>query len=91
MPIVLLIPGIVIAELDYQKNCKHGVAFESRKASEWLAGEIRSGQGIIKGQAYSQTLLPSGDWRQRAGVSATSAARYCILMIVAAIKRRADP
>ncbi|GJJ07481.1 hypothetical protein Clacol_001683 [Clathrus columnatus] len=69
MPIVLLIPGIVVAELDYQKNCKREIAFESRKASEWLAKEISNGQGIVKGQAYSQTLLPSGDWRQRVGLS----------------------
>lgn len=77
---MLIIPGIVIAELDYQKKCERDIAFESRKASDWLAKEIRNGHGIIKGQAYSQTLLPSKDWRQRPGVSKVY--EDCFILII---------
>ncbi|KAF8591417.1 hypothetical protein K439DRAFT_894135 [Ramaria rubella] len=66
---VMLIPGIVVSELDYQKKSTRNIANESRKASDWLAREIGNSGGRVKGQAYTQTMLPSGDWRQRSGVS----------------------
>ncbi|KIJ56698.1 hypothetical protein M422DRAFT_238313 [Sphaerobolus stellatus SS14] len=69
LPIVILIPGIVISELDFQKNSTRQIASAAREASKWLAKHIGSGRGRVKGQAYSQTKLPSGDWRQRVGLS----------------------
>lgn len=70
--VVMLVPGIVVSELDYQKNSARGVANESRKASSWLASEIGNELSRIRGQAYTQTMLPSGDWRQRSGVGTAS-------------------
>lgn len=70
--VVMLVPGIVVSELDYQKNHDEGIALDSRRASEWLASEIGSGKGQVKGQAYSQTMLLTGDWRKRSGVSRAS-------------------
>jgi PIN domain len=67
--VVMLVPGIVVSELDYQKNSTRKIANDSRKASSWLAGEIGNGTSRVSGQAYTQTLLPSGNWRQRSGVS----------------------
>jgi len=75
--VVFLVPGIVVSELDYQKNSAKGIALDSRRASDWLAGEIGNGRGRVKGQAYSQTMLPSGDWRQRRGVSPTILSPIC--------------
>jgi len=66
---VMLVPGIVVSELDFQKNSARGIALDSRRASDWLASEIGSGRGRVKGQAYSQTMLFSGDWRERRGLS----------------------
>lgn len=67
--VVMLVPGIVVSELDYQKDGARGIANDSRRASSWLAEEIGNGTSRVKGQAYTQTMLPSGDWRQRSGVS----------------------
>jgi len=67
--VILLVPGIVVSELDFQKNSAKNIAYESRQASDWLAREIGNGKGRVKGQAYTQTTLPSGDWRQRCGLS----------------------
>ena len=76
LPIVVLIPGIVVSELDKQKNSKRDIASAAREVSEWLARHIGSGMGRVKGQAYSQTVLPSGDWRQRVGVSSNLVAQW---------------
>ncbi|KAF8529046.1 PIN domain-containing protein [Hysterangium stoloniferum] len=67
--VILLVPGIVVSELDFQKKSAKSIAYESRHASDWLAREIGNGKGRVKGQAYTQTTLPSGDWRQRCGLS----------------------
>jgi predicted ribonuclease YlaK len=69
--VLMLVPGIVVSELDYQKNSAKGVANESRRASSWLASEIGNGSSRVRGQAYTQTMLSSGDWRQRSGVGTT--------------------
>ena len=68
--VVMLVPGIVVSELDYQKTSGKSIANESRRASSWLATEISRTASRVRGQAYTQTMLPSGDWRKRNGVSA---------------------
>lgn len=81
LPVVILIPGIVISELDFQKSSNRRISYDAREASDWLATHIGSGKGRVKGQAYSQTTLPSQDWRQRSGVSQVRSRKLLILIL----------
>ncbi|KAF8621620.1 hypothetical protein AX15_007638 [Amanita polypyramis BW_CC] len=63
LPITIVVPGVVIYELDGQKN-RDGLAWFSRRASAWLLKKIRE-RKAVKGQANEETCKPTGNWRTR--------------------------
>ncbi|KAI0068791.1 hypothetical protein BV25DRAFT_1910536 [Artomyces pyxidatus] len=60
LPILIIVPGIVISELDGQKNRK-GLAWAARRASTWLLGRVKERRSV-KGQAHEETCKLSGRW-----------------------------
>ncbi|EJD53738.1 hypothetical protein AURDEDRAFT_110500 [Auricularia subglabra TFB-10046 SS5] len=74
-----LIAGVVVEELDNLKKRGTGkmdgqtgkdLGLAARAASNWLLDNLRhrhkTGKGLIRGQAFSETLQPSGTWKSRA-------------------------
>ncbi|KAF6762320.1 PIN domain-containing protein [Ephemerocybe angulata] len=62
-PILVVVPGIVVQELDRQKN-RDKLAWPARRASGWLLEKVRAKKGV-KVQATEETCKPSGNWRTR--------------------------
>ncbi|KIY49316.1 hypothetical protein FISHEDRAFT_65340 [Fistulina hepatica ATCC 64428] len=67
IPIVLLIPGQVIYELDKQKDMQD-MKWNARRASSWLLEQLqKGGKGAkfkyIRGQATRETCKASGNWK----------------------------
>ena len=70
-----LIPGIVIEELDGKKRAQgevdritgRDVASCAQDASNWLLDRLRerkeTGSGIVRGQAYTESCQPAGNWK----------------------------
>ncbi|KAM6495792.1 PIN domain containing protein [Amanita muscaria] len=69
LPATIVIPGVVIYELDGQKN-RDGLAWFSRRASAWLLKKIRE-RKTVRGQANEETCKPSGSWKIRSPGEAT--------------------
>ncbi|PFH52817.1 hypothetical protein AMATHDRAFT_139261 [Amanita thiersii Skay4041] len=66
LPITIIIPGIVISELDGQKN-RDGLGWFARRASAWLLKKFKERKSV-RGQANEETCKASGNWRiQEAG------------------------
>ncbi|KAG6873743.1 hypothetical protein C0995_011562 [Termitomyces sp. Mi166 len=63
LPVVVVIPGVVVYELDGQKN-RDGLAWFARRASTWLLEKIKE-RKMIKGQANEETCKTSGNWKIR--------------------------
>ncbi|KAG6869287.1 hypothetical protein C0993_000040 [Termitomyces sp. T159_Od127] len=63
LPIIVIIPGIVVYELDGQKN-RDGLAWFARRASTWLLEKIQE-RKIVKGQSNEETCKSSGNWKIR--------------------------
>lgn len=63
LPLVIVIPGAVILELDGQKN-RDGLAWFARRASSWLLDRIK-GRKSVRGQANGETCKASGKWKSR--------------------------
>ncbi|KAF8897639.1 PIN domain-containing protein [Infundibulicybe gibba] len=63
LPVVLVVPGIVLHELDGQKN-RGRLAWFARRASGWLLKKIQE-RKTIKGQANAETCKTSGNWKTR--------------------------
>ncbi|KAG5724949.1 Transcriptional protein swt1 [Termitomyces sp. T112] len=63
LPIVVVIPGVVVYELDGQKN-RDGLAWFARRASTWLLEKIKE-RRMVKGQANEETCKRSGNWKIR--------------------------
>ncbi|TFK75805.1 hypothetical protein BDN72DRAFT_809450 [Pluteus cervinus] len=63
VPILIIIPGIVVHELDGQKQ-RPELGWFSRRASTWLLKKIKERKSI-KGQANEETCSPSGSWKIR--------------------------
>ncbi|EJD01230.1 uncharacterized protein FOMMEDRAFT_169392 [Fomitiporia mediterranea MF3/22] len=64
-PISIIIPGIVVEELDYQKNDKsRQLCWTARMASTWILSKLKERRSV-KGQAYKQTMQKSGSWKRR--------------------------
>ncbi|GLB33915.1 putative large family of predicted nucleotide-binding domains containing protein [Lyophyllum shimeji] len=63
LPLVVIIPGAVIYELDGQKN-RDGLAWFARRASAWLLKKVKE-RKMVKGQANEETCRPSGNWKIR--------------------------
>ncbi|KDQ64609.1 hypothetical protein JAAARDRAFT_28248 [Jaapia argillacea MUCL 33604] len=65
LPVSIIIPGIVVEELDGQKKQNKDVLpWLARKASTWILEKYRL-RRCVRGQAQSETCMSSGDWRKR--------------------------
>ncbi|TFY83950.1 hypothetical protein EWM64_g79 [Hericium alpestre] len=60
IPVIVIIPGIVISELDHQKN-RPGLEWRARRASTWLLKMVKERRSV-KGQAHEETCKRSGKW-----------------------------
>ncbi|KAF8076505.1 PIN domain-containing protein [Lyophyllum atratum] len=63
LPVIVVIPGIVIYELDGQKN-RDSLAWFARRASAWLLKKVKE-RKTVKGQANEETCKASGNWKIR--------------------------
>lgn len=63
VPVVVVVPGIVVQELDRQKN-REKLAWPARRASGWLLEKMQS-QKVVKVQATEETCKPSKNWRTK--------------------------
>jgi len=57
----IIIPGIVISELDRQKTRDDQVAWAARLASTWLLEKVKE-RRFVKGQTHEETCKASGKW-----------------------------
>ncbi|KAG5639263.1 hypothetical protein H0H81_004924 [Sphagnurus paluster] len=64
LPVIVVIPGVVIYELDGQKN-RDNLAWSARRASSWLLKKVKE-RKMVKGQANEETCKASGNWKIRA-------------------------
>ncbi|KAH8118312.1 hypothetical protein DFH11DRAFT_1686509 [Phellopilus nigrolimitatus] len=64
-PIFIVIPGVVVQELDYQKNDEsRDLWWAARRASTWILSKLKEHKHV-KGQAFQETLQQSGSWKRR--------------------------
>ncbi|PPQ99048.1 hypothetical protein CVT24_003608 [Panaeolus cyanescens] len=63
LPLVVVVPGAVILELDGQKS-RDGLAWFARRASTWLLEKIKE-RRTVKGQAREETCKSTRNWRIR--------------------------
>ncbi|KAG2056323.1 hypothetical protein BDR06DRAFT_952798 [Suillus hirtellus] len=63
LPVLIIIPGVVIYELDGQKN-RERLSWFARRASSWLLKKVKERRSV-KGQALNETCKASGNWKKR--------------------------
>lgn len=63
LPVLIIIPGVVIYELDGQKN-RERLSWFARRASSWLLKKVKERRSV-KGQALKETCKASGNWKKR--------------------------
>ncbi|KAG6911198.1 hypothetical protein DXG01_003065 [Tephrocybe rancida] len=63
LPVVVVVPGAVVYELDGQKN-REGLAWFARRASTWLLEKIKE-RKMVRGQANEETCKASRNWKIR--------------------------
>ncbi|KAG1752682.1 PIN domain-containing protein [Suillus paluster] len=63
LPVMVIIPGVVIYELDGQKN-RERLSWFARRASSWLLKKVRERRSV-KGQALDETCKASRNWKKR--------------------------
>ncbi|KAK0498644.1 PIN domain-containing protein [Armillaria luteobubalina] len=61
VPVVIIIPGVVIQELDGHKH-NQSLRWFSTRSSTWLLKKVQERRSV-KGQATEETLRRSGNWR----------------------------
>ncbi|KAF8914004.1 PIN domain-containing protein [Gymnopilus junonius] len=61
IPVIVVVPGAVVLELDGQKN-REGLAWFARRATAWLLEKIRE-RKCVKGQAQEETCKSTGNWK----------------------------
>uniref|UniRef100_D8PPL7 Expressed protein n=1 Tax=Schizophyllum commune (strain H4-8 / FGSC 9210) TaxID=578458 RepID=D8PPL7_SCHCM len=64
VPLVVVVPGIVVRELDSQKN-RRDLSWGSRRASTWLLKKIHDQKSAVRGQALGDTMRSSKNWTVR--------------------------
>ncbi|KAL1675530.1 PIN domain-containing protein, partial [Schizophyllum commune] len=62
--LVVVVPGIVVRELDSQKN-RRDLSWGSRRASTWLLKKIHDQKSAVRGQALGDTMRSSKNWTVR--------------------------
>ncbi|KAF9476505.1 hypothetical protein BDN70DRAFT_907640 [Pholiota conissans] len=63
LPLIVIVPGAVIYELDGQKN-RDGLAWFARRATAWLLAKIKERRSV-RGQAQEETCKSTGNWKIR--------------------------
>ncbi|KAG0709744.1 PIN domain-containing protein [Suillus ampliporus] len=63
LPVMVIIPGVVIYELDGQKN-RERLSWFARRASTWLLKKVKE-RRTVKGQALDETCKASRNWKKR--------------------------
>jgi len=63
LPVIVVVPGAVIYELDGQKN-RDGLAWFARRETSWLLQKIKERRSV-KGQAHEETCKSTGNWKIR--------------------------
>ncbi|KAF8165247.1 PIN domain-containing protein [Crassisporium funariophilum] len=63
LPVIVIVPGAVIYELDGQKN-RDGLAWFARRASAWLLKKVKERKSI-RGQANEETCKSTRNWKIR--------------------------
>ncbi|KAI0322484.1 hypothetical protein OF83DRAFT_734260 [Amylostereum chailletii] len=63
LPVRIIVPGIVISELDKQKS-RPSLGWLARQASDWLLREVRK-RATVKAQAHEETCKRAGRWNVR--------------------------
>ncbi|KAJ7068385.1 PIN domain-containing protein [Mycena amicta] len=64
LPVLLIIPGAVLNELDKQKTTGR-LGWFSRRASLWMAEQVKERPPYLRCQRDRETCKPSGNWRSR--------------------------
>ncbi|KAI0269113.1 PIN domain-containing protein [Gloeopeniophorella convolvens] len=64
MTLQIVVPGIVVSELDRQKTRNDKVAWAARVASTWLLEKVKE-RRFVKGQAHEETCKASRKWNVR--------------------------
>jgi len=65
LPVVVIIPGVVIHELDSQKHGTHdSLGWFARTASTWLLEKVKERRSV-KAQAQDETCKKSKNWKTR--------------------------
>ncbi|TFK55990.1 hypothetical protein OE88DRAFT_1804774 [Heliocybe sulcata] len=62
LSVAIIIPGIVVHELDSQKN-RARLSWFARSASTWILEKFRQRKSV-RGQSHSETCMPSGSWKK---------------------------
>ncbi|KAJ7094653.1 PIN domain-containing protein [Mycena belliarum] len=63
LPILVIIPGAVLNELDGQKKSDR-LGWFARRASEWMLEKVKERRSV-RGQTNQETMKPSRNWRIR--------------------------
>ncbi|KAG2156162.1 PIN domain-containing protein [Suillus clintonianus] len=63
LPVLMIIPGVVIYELDGQKN-RESLSWFARRASSWLLKKVKERRSV-KGQTLDETCKASRNWKKR--------------------------
>lgn len=64
VPLVVVVPGVVVRELDSQKN-RQDLSWSSRRASTWLLKKIHDKNSAVRGQSLGDTMRQSKNWTVR--------------------------
>lgn len=61
-PSVIIIPSVVISELDWQKNARKAISWSARAASRWILDKLKEDKEprVLRVQASNETLEGSG-------------------------------
>jgi len=61
-PAVVVIPQVVISELDWQKTTRRSISWSARAASRWILEKLKEARDVkvLKVQASEETLIGAG-------------------------------
>ncbi|KAF8205076.1 hypothetical protein BJ912DRAFT_22151 [Pholiota molesta] len=79
LPVIVVVPGAVIYELDGQKN-RDGLAWFARRATAWLLTKIKERRSV-KGQAQEETCKSTRNWKIKEPKENRYQVRGCSMII----------
>lgn len=65
MPVIVVVPGAVLYELDNLKSRDRDMTWPARRASGWLLDRLKEQKGAVKVQATEDTLKSTRNWRSK--------------------------